>query len=198
MSWSSSLLFVLQYAIWRCNVSKGRLTADDVSICVVDTSNFPRGQFARDLRLLKQCRDSRAESPDIRNIFRLRKKNYDNGEYLSQGLLVHRNRSAVISLKDLIQSGLYNLFPELDHPVGKMKWTNRVKDLRDLWSELHPASHEELRIASEIAVACFRTCRPCELASCLLAFKNCMVMNRTSERKSRPTAKEDSTVVNAL
>ena len=198
MSWSSSLLFVLQYAIWRCNVSKGRLTAHDVSICIVDTSNFPRGQFARDLWLLGQCRDPQAESPGIRNIFRLRKKGYDNGEYLSQGLLVHRDRSVVVSLQDLIQSGLYNLFPELDHPKGKMQWTNHVKDLRDLWKELQPASHEELRMASEIAVACFRTFRPCELAIILLTFKNCMVMNRTSERESRPTAKEDSPVFNAL
>lgn len=107
MSWSSSLLVALQYAIWRC--SKGRLSSADVQICVVDTTKFPTGQFARDTWLFKQCHDGRSLSPKIRNQMRLREMGYDNGEYLSQGLVVHRDRSTVVTLEDIISSGLTSI-----------------------------------------------------------------------------------------
>lgn len=45
-SWSSSLLFVIQHAIWRCRQQNGR-SPDGVKIYVVDTTKFPRAQIAR-------------------------------------------------------------------------------------------------------------------------------------------------------
>ena len=52
MSWTSSLLFAIQYAIWRrrkfgCNPA-------DIKICAIDTRRFPQGQFAPDLWLLQR------------------------------------------------------------------------------------------------------------------------------------------------
>jgi hypothetical protein len=57
---------------------------------------------------------------------------YDNGEYLSRGIVVHQNRSCVISLENLIKAGLYELYPELDDPEGKEKGMNRVRELRSI------------------------------------------------------------------
>ena len=170
MSWSSSMLFVLQYAIWRCSTS--HRSPGDTYICVVDTARFPRGQFARDTWLLEQCRGSQNASTKIQDEFRLRERGYDNGEYLSQGLLVHRNRSAVATLNDIIKSGLYKLYPEFDDPYGKKKWTNRVRDLRSAWAQDRSTSCEELQRASDIAMACFGELQPRELAICLLTLKN--------------------------
>jgi hypothetical protein len=170
MSWSSSLLFVLQYAIWRC--SKGHRSSADVQICVVDTTKFPRGQFARDMWLLEHCRNDPTESSKVQNEIQLRKRGYDNGEYLSQGLLVHRHRSAVFTLEEIIRSGLHELYPEFDESDGKQKWTNRVCELRLAWAQCQSTLHEELHIASRIATECFGNFHPCELAICLLTLKN--------------------------
>lgn len=170
MSWTSSLLFALQYAIWRCTVG-GRSPAN-VYICVVDTTSFPYGQFARDKWLLEQCRDDENESPKIQNEMRLRERGYDNGEYLSQGALTHEGRSNVVTLHHLIQSGLHDLYPEFNDFQGKRRWTNRVSALRVDWARLRSTSHEEVRIALQISTACFPNLRPCELAICLLTLKN--------------------------
>jgi hypothetical protein len=170
MSWSSSMLFVLQYAIWRW--SKGRLHPADIYICALDTTKFPRGQFARDTWLLQQCRRDQNELPSIAKALRLRKLGYDNGEYLSQGLLIHQNRSAVTTLEDLIKSGLHELYPEFKDPNGNQMWTNRVHDLRSAWAQPQSTSNEELETASRIATTCFRGLPARELATCLLTLKN--------------------------
>ncbi|KAM0715815.1 hypothetical protein Q7P37_008329 [Cladosporium fusiforme] len=170
MSWSSSLLFVLQYAIWRC--SKGGRSPAEVYICVVDTTRFPRGQFARDTWLLEQGRNGQDANPKVQNVMGLRQRGYDNGEYLSQGFLVHQNRSKVVTLDQMIQSGLYELYPEFDDPRGKEQWTNRVRDLRTMWANSKSTSHEELYVASRLATKCFQGLQPSELAIHLLMLRN--------------------------
>ncbi|KXH50172.1 hypothetical protein CSIM01_07396 [Colletotrichum simmondsii] len=54
MSWTSSLLFALQYALYRSIVSKGgRLDEpSDIRIYVLDTSLLPEGSFIPDIALL--------------------------------------------------------------------------------------------------------------------------------------------------
>ncbi|KAK0263170.1 hypothetical protein LTR91_022655 [Friedmanniomyces endolithicus] len=77
MSWSSPLLFVIQYAIWRCRQS-------GVKLCAVDTTKFPRGRVARDLWLIGKCHSSSEGDRQMEEFVRLRKQFYDNGEYLSR------------------------------------------------------------------------------------------------------------------
>jgi hypothetical protein len=117
MSWSSSLLFVIQYAIRRS--SKSNCSPADIKICAVDTIKFSRGQFARDVLLMYMYRDVFSSNSDMQNLVRLGEGDYDNGKYLSQGTVVHQNRSCVTSLGNLIKAGLYELYPELDDPEGK-------------------------------------------------------------------------------
>ncbi|KAK5655657.1 hypothetical protein OQA88_5590 [Cercophora sp. LCS_1] len=89
MSWSSSLLFVVQYAIWRCH--QRHRAPHEVKICAVDTRQFPRGQFARDMELLQAYRQSANQHEQMREFFkfRLERADYDNGEFLSQGELAY-------------------------------------------------------------------------------------------------------------
>ncbi|KAK0894601.1 hypothetical protein LTR91_023648 [Friedmanniomyces endolithicus] len=168
ISWSSSLLFVLQYAIWRCN--KHPCSPAEVSICVVDTTKFPYGQFARDMWLLKKYNNTTKENADLQNLLHLR-VDYDNGEYLSQGTLTHQNRSCVVTLEKLIRSGLHDLHPEPAHTNGREGWTNRVRDLRSMWAEFRLTTQQEIRVASQIATKCFHALSTSEIAISLLTFK---------------------------
>lgn len=145
-SWSSSMLFVLQYATWRCSI--GHRSLGDTYICVVDATRLPRGQFARDTWLLEQSRGSQNAGPKIQDEFRLREHGYDNGEHLSQGLLVQRWRIS------------YNR----DCPSFIRSWTFGLG--------ARSTSHEELQRASYIATTCLGELQPCELAIYLLSLKN--------------------------
>ncbi|KAJ0418665.1 hypothetical protein BJY00DRAFT_314815 [Aspergillus carlsbadensis] len=166
VSWSSSLLFVIQYAIWRRRC-RGSSPAE-VKICMVDTTQFPRGQFARDTALIEPYRENiRAEIFE----FRLEAKDYDNGEYLSQGILHHAGRSSVVSLAQLIEAGLHDLYPEFSDRDAKGKWTNRVKELRAIWSVEHISSTLEIQRALEIARTCFPIFNATDVALLLLSFK---------------------------
>jgi hypothetical protein len=82
MSWSSSLLFVIQYAIWRS--SRINCSPADIKICAVDTTKFSRGQFARDMWLIYMYRDVFSSNSDMQNLVRLREGDYDNGVVLSR------------------------------------------------------------------------------------------------------------------
>jgi hypothetical protein len=129
MSWTSSLLFAIQYAIWRLNI--GRHSASDIKICVVCTDDFPPGQFMRDVPLLEAYRSTaqRLDSEIPRFFdFRLGSEDYYNGEYLSQGAVNISKRSCVVSLQQLIDAGLYRLYPEFEDADGKTKWAKRVRD----------------------------------------------------------------------
>ena len=98
MSWTSSLLFAIQYAIWRR--SQFGCHPADIKICAVDTRKFPRGQFARDMWLLQAYRATAVKlDGDIERFFRFRLEDerYHNGEYLSQGSVDHASRSCVVS-----------------------------------------------------------------------------------------------------
>ncbi|EDN93604.1 hypothetical protein SS1G_09471 [Sclerotinia sclerotiorum 1980 UF-70] len=135
MSWTSSLLFAIQCAIWRRR--KFGCSSSDIKICVVNTKRFPQGQFMPDMWLLQEYLDTAVQmggkTQQFFN-FRLKDERYHNGEYLSQGSLNHTGRSCVISLKLLEESGLYNLYPELGDVKGMDRWAKRVLELRQGWS----------------------------------------------------------------
>ncbi|KAI8630238.1 hypothetical protein F5Y19DRAFT_484126 [Xylariaceae sp. FL1651] len=174
MSWSSSLLFVIQCAIWRCHRPGGGCGQDEVKICTVDTRKFPRGQFARDMILLRAYRKIPELDKEAKDFFdfRLTTQYYDNGEYLSQGKVHHTGRSCVFPLDQLIQAGLHNLFPEFAEKSAMGSWTNRVKDLRSKWSDKHRTTRVDVQTALEVARACFNTFNAPDIALLLLSFKN--------------------------
>jgi hypothetical protein len=50
VSWTSSLIFAIQYAI--CREHKYKAGASDIKICATDATQYPPGQFVRDIWLL--------------------------------------------------------------------------------------------------------------------------------------------------
>jgi hypothetical protein len=171
MSWSSSLLFVIQYAIWRYH--KRHSTPAGVEICMVDTTKFPHGQFARDMSLIRAYHEAPELDTEIQQFFdfRLKNKYYDNGEYLSQGLLHHTGRSVVVPLSQLIDAGLYDLYPEFADSAETGSWTKRVGALRSEWSREHTTTERDIQRASKIATACFHRFNTPDVALLLLSFK---------------------------
>jgi hypothetical protein len=187
MSWTSSLLFAVQYAIWRAHKG-GRLTSD-VNICAIDTSKFPKGQFMRDIPLLETYRAiaEKAGGPML-NFFKLRlnRNEYYNGEYLSQGRLNHAGRSCMMSLEQLIQAGLYELYPEFNDAAGRDEWPNRVRYLRDVWAAEQTTNDHEIELALKVGRDCFGHFELCNIASLILTLKNRQILEHkyTSESMS--------------
>ncbi|KAJ4108418.1 hypothetical protein NW760_003269 [Fusarium oxysporum] len=169
-------MFVIQYANWRfCHPRFSHPV--DICICAVDTSQFPRGQFARDKWLLNSFKD--AELSDQENNFRdlrLNRSEYDNGEYLSQGVLHIEKRSCTLSLRRLKNAGLWDLYPEFnvndvenDADV-RVQWTKYVKLLRCLWHSTHTTTKANVQCALDIARKCFPGFDQDDMALLLLSF----------------------------
>lgn len=172
MSWTSSLLFAIQYAVWR--LRRRGCHPSDIKICAVDTEKFPRGQFARDTWLFKAYKSTARREDPAQNFFRFRLKDerFYNGEYLSQGAVNHTNRSCVVSLEQLMQAGLFELYPEFEDANGSEKWTSRVLELRRNWSAELRTTEQEIQLALEVGRSCFSQFAPFDVASILLTFKN--------------------------
>jgi hypothetical protein len=172
VSWTSSLLFAIQYAVYRqqyrqCDASK-------IKICAVDTTKFPRGQFARDTWLIEAYKSDYWQQDDVQKFFKFRLgfDEYYNGEYLSQGVLNIANRSCMMSLQELAKAGLFKLYPEFTDKEGKEKLANRAIELRRVWSEERGTSEEEITLALRVAHKCFPQFPPAEIATALLALQD--------------------------
>ncbi|VUC31238.1 unnamed protein product [Clonostachys rosea] len=188
VSWSSSLLFAIQCAIWRCYGRRPRSgrsqTPYEVRICAVDTTKFPRGQFAHSKSLLHAYRGIAKRDKEMESFFhhRLTNGDYDNGEYLSQGALHHGERSCVVSLSQLIQAGLYNLYPEFDDPVARKTCSSHVRELRNnTWRAEHTTSRQEVQQALKIAQKCFKNFAASKIALVLLLLKPRKLRGRVTQ-----------------
>ncbi|KAF4627345.1 hypothetical protein G7Y89_g10810 [Cudoniella acicularis] len=172
MSWTSSLLFAIQYAIWRCRTF--HCHPADIKICAVDTRRFPHGQFAPDMWLLQAYRHFAAQvGGETQKFFRFRLEDerYYNGEYLSQGSVNHASRSCVVSLESLEESGVYDLYPEFAEVQGMEKWTNRVLELRQGWSIEQRTTPQKIQLASMVTMKCFNNFETIDMVLILLSFK---------------------------
>lgn len=149
ISWTCSLLFAFQHAIRRGETDYGPFTLDDICLCVLDTSLLPRGTFIPAGTLMVAF-----------GIETVTKYNYTPedlcDEYLPQGSVNIQSKSATTSLDSLINSGLYDVIPELDVNEKKRYLWRRVQELRtQLFAEAMPASSEEIDQARRLAITCF-------------------------------------------
>ncbi|KAK8022611.1 hypothetical protein PG993_013378 [Apiospora rasikravindrae] len=169
MSWTSSPLVAIQYAVWRRQYNN----SDDIKICVIDTTKFPPGLFARDTWLLDTYRDTAHQlGEEFVTFWRLRDGEcYYNGEYLSQGTLTHANRSCLVSLRQLEEAGLCELYPELGDPEGAKLRAKRLRILRLDWSWKQPTTENDIRHAEQLG-SCLSPSQPLHMALMLLSFRN--------------------------
>ncbi|RGP67296.1 hypothetical protein FSPOR_6054 [Fusarium sporotrichioides] len=180
VSWSSSLMFVIQRANSRCY--QNDMGAANVYICAVDTTKFPKHQFVRDKYLMQLFPGNSMGEIGFRE-FQFNDPTYDNGEYLSQGILSTQGRSCTMSLENLETAGFGGLYPKLDVSSGKaaalakMPWTNYVKDLRKTWQDECTSTLSDLGSAIKIAQKCFTSSDKTDMALLLLAFRNRKLKN---------------------
>lgn len=135
MSWTSSLLFALQCAFYRHNYwNNDNEDFSDTFILVVDTRQFKRGAFARDLEAMEAYEGISTGHKSLDDLYELRRSGrFYFGEYLSQGRLnFDPERVHQVTIGNLIQRGLFNINPELKDEAQWSKLANRVNQLRDL------------------------------------------------------------------
>ena len=122
VSWTSSLLFALQYIFYRHIDSRDGSSLDRIYLCVVDTVSFPKGVFLRDMDLIDAYRSFDTNLLDLEGLRRTKHRHFAGsfyfGEYLSQGL------SRIILLINYRQT---SFGPRLDPNMLNM---SPVKDLK--------------------------------------------------------------------
>lgn len=148
VSWTSSLLFAIQYIYYRHYHDIPKSSLDDINLYIIDTSLFKRGTFMRDLDLIESFRrfDSEAipgQYWNLESLHSLRtKKGFYFGEYLSQGSLNISNKVQMIPANILFDHNrllcLQPAFSKLYVSPPRKEDTelaNSVMDLRkDIWA----------------------------------------------------------------
>ena len=117
ISWTSSLLWALQFAVRKTRSS----TEHELRVCVLDTSRFNTSTFFPAPRLIQEF-DLSASSDVVHE--------YHTTTYLAHGSLNVRNCSSTMSLACLRDNGLFDLMPALDDESSKQRLFSRVQDLR--------------------------------------------------------------------
>ena len=155
MSWTSSLFFAIQHGLRRHHLDFDKPAFTDIHVCVVDTREFPRGTFVKDLDLM----EAYVDHEDVGRFLNLRLSNgrWYFGEYFSQGRLDIQGRSAHTSLRLLIDMGLYDLEPRFEEDQESLP--KRIVELRVPFAAAPlitcPASKIQVRKAIAVAQASF-------------------------------------------
>ncbi|KAJ6102480.1 hypothetical protein N7486_004907 [Penicillium sp. IBT 16267x] len=161
LSWTSSLLFALQYVFYRHHTD--RVALEDITLFVIDTTKFPKGAFARDMDLIYIFREF---SDGLRNMETPRTNHANTsaslccfyfGEYFSQGALKIEGKCRSTTGKEIIDKGLFSLRAEFKDSLkpqveDHLKWAKRVLELRKCFvHEVGDEKKEDLEL--QIAIA---------------------------------------------
>lgn len=143
VSWTSSLLFAVVYMFHLYANSRDRSAFEDISLCIIDTKQFPQGVFLRDMDLIQTYHPINVGLQRMRT---LRSSRYYFGEYLSQGALKIEHKCGIVSAQDMMTEGLCHLRHEFTafrqwNPSQKVPWAAPTVALRD---DLHLISSSEV------------------------------------------------------
>jgi hypothetical protein len=132
ISWTSSLLFAIEYIYYRHHTDDTPL--EEIKFFVVDTTMFPRGTFMRDLDLIIIFYGSNKRLRGFRSL--RNGGTFYFGEYLSQGLLKIENKCQLISADVIFERDrlrrIQPLFASIRSETSE--WANAVIRLRrDIW-----------------------------------------------------------------
>ncbi|KAL6821633.1 hypothetical protein V8C40DRAFT_250592 [Trichoderma camerunense] len=141
ISWTTSLLNAIQYAIYKHKKESTKLSA--ISLCIVDTTLFPNGVFMEDLDLMEKFIDKGRQygwkDRGLNNLRELRNKQHKDylgvyyfGEYLSQGQTNIEGRSCTVTCDKIINSNLFAFMPQFEDELKdkSLRWANAVIKLR--------------------------------------------------------------------
>ncbi|TDZ67766.1 Nonribosomal peptide synthetase aclP [Colletotrichum trifolii] len=167
VSWTSSLLFAIHFAIYRHTkrpVTNNDENMSNIFILMLDTRDFHQGTFVRDLDAIRyHLRSTFPEKPELEKFYELRRaRGYYIGEYLTQGSLSVTGKCRQTSLERLTDSGLFYICPYFSDQSYWGMLNQRVAMIRQTFlSEkgkqmcLRPSEQTQLRRAITIAQACF-------------------------------------------
>ncbi|KAL4982175.1 hypothetical protein BDW68DRAFT_64073 [Aspergillus falconensis] len=152
MSWTSSLLFALQYALYR-----HRKDGDDlrhIHLIILDTTLFPTGTFIKDMEIMRAFSGADRR---LQKFVEFRESEYYFGEYLTQGKLAIQNRCVWTSVQKMIDSGLFDLQPALADKTQWQWWPKRVLVFREQFEtgKCVPTTDADVETAVEMARQCF-------------------------------------------
>ncbi|RAQ52006.1 hypothetical protein AFGD_006333 [Aspergillus flavus] len=170
MSWTSSLLFALQYGLYRHSMDRGEPQLEEISLFIIDTRGFPEGTFVQDLEIMKVFE---TYHDALKNFGKLRGGENYFGEYLTQGELDIEGRCVKVSLQRMIDLGLFELHSGLGNRDGWNRWASRVTELRlDFQTgSPNPTTRSVVRKAITLAQSCFGDRWAAPLAAMLLALQ---------------------------
>ncbi|KLO85024.1 uncharacterized protein LW93_5976 [Fusarium fujikuroi] len=152
ISWTTSLLVAIQYAIYKHKAKGAELEA--IHLCIIDTTMFPKGVFIRDLDLMEEFYDKvpRGQSimvkgegktwearglGDFRHFRNKPHKTYSGvyyfGEFLSQGQINIIDRSSTVTCDKIINNALFTLLPQFQVELegSKVRWAEAVVESRE-------------------------------------------------------------------
>lgn len=142
VSWTSSLLFVLQYIYYRHY--RDKTSPAEIKLYIIDTMEFPRRTFMRDLDLIDIFCENNKSLKNFQFFRNQPQRNGDRyyfGEYLSQGSLKIENKCQVITADILLERDrLHRIQPEFvpphcDSKKSNPQWAKEVNRLRKaIWS----------------------------------------------------------------
>ena len=179
ISWTSSLLFALQYGLYRYFMDYDEPDLAQVFLLIIDTSQFPPQTFVKDMEIMDAINlcSQKYHPGQIRSlskVLELRKSEYYFGEYLTQGRLDIKGACAETSVQRMIDAGLFELHPNLEDRHSWKLWAKRVVKLREPITKSQPSTftaRTEIRKAICIAHGCFGDRWAFPVAAMLLALK---------------------------
>lgn len=142
VSWTSSLLFALQRAIYAVRPGE---KAYNVSICILDTWKMGTEMFYHAETLLGLY-----SVPDEDKL----QHRYYTAEFLSIGTLKLSpgHGSDIVSFSEMEESGLYDLVPHLRPGCGKAQLWIPVSNIRAMYFNMPtPISEQDIQVATRLA-----------------------------------------------
>lgn len=142
VSWTSSLLFALQRAIYAVKMGD---KDSNISICILDTWKMGTEMFYHAETLLGLY--------SVPNEGKLQHRYY-TAEFLSIGTLnlSPGHGSDVVSFSEMVDFGLYDLVPHLRPACGKAQLWIPVSNIRAMYFTIPtPISEQDIHIATRLA-----------------------------------------------
>ncbi|EXL74444.1 hypothetical protein FOPG_10471 [Fusarium oxysporum f. sp. conglutinans race 2 54008] len=176
ISWTTSLLVAIEYAIYKYKAESVELQA--IRLCIVDTTMFPKGVFIQDLDLIEEFYDKVPYSQqitvsglphtwearglgDFRNLRNKQHKTHSGvyyfGEFLSQGQTNIEGRSSTVTCDKIINNDLFAMLPQFKDELedSRKRWADAVVESRESFymnNEPKATSGSEFSAAVKIAL----------------------------------------------
>ncbi|KAL6831881.1 hypothetical protein V8C40DRAFT_237396 [Trichoderma camerunense] len=143
VSWTSSLLFALVYIFHLRTSTYIEATLDEIQLLVVDPAGLPKNAFMRDLDLMSAFRSVDLNLQKVEDLRHRQSSEFSGyyyfGEYLSQGALKVEGHCQMVSARNIVDGGLYDIrkefkeFASWKRGPGSARWANAVIQMREVF-----------------------------------------------------------------